>query len=270
MPWFTLHNPLIDWTNRNITFSSLHCRLHCLKANKGYPIIIEACEKPNDDEKPISIDQTPIFPQPRQYSFQATSKRSPKIFVEKLIPIGAIAFNHLAYKRNHLVFTVSLRDIEQALRPKPTVDPATILPKQYHQFLSVFNKSEADKLPLHRPGVDHTIKALPGTQPPSGPLYGMSREELEVLKKYLEENLDKGFIRASSSPAATPVLFVKKPGGGLRFCVDYRGLNAITIKNKYSLPLIRETLDRLCKAVWFSKLDIVAAFNQIRMAAGEE
>ncbi|KAM4067234.1 hypothetical protein HRG_012215 [Hirsutella rhossiliensis] len=70
----------------------------------------------------------------------------------------------------------------------------------------------------------------------------MSEDELVVLRKFLQENLDKGFIRASTSLAASPVLFAKKPGGGLRFCVDYRGLNAITIKNRYPLPLIQETL----------------------------
>ena len=66
----------------------------------------------------------------------------------------------------------------------------------------------------------------------------MSMDELEVLKKYLEDNLSKGYIRAFSSPAAAPVLFVKKPGGGLRCCVDYCGLHDLTIKNKYPLPLI--------------------------------
>ena len=98
----------------------------------------------------------------------------------------------------------------------------------------------------------------------------MSREELEVLKKYLTENLNKSFIQASSSPAAAPVLFVKKPGGGLCFCVDYRALNTITIKNCYPLPLIQEMLDQLCKAVWYTKLDIVGAFNCIQMKEGEE
>ena len=110
----------------------------------------------------------------------------------------------------------------------------------------------------------------PGSQSPAGPLYGMSRDKLQVLKKYLEENLSKGFIWASFSPAAAPVLFFKKPGGGLWFYVDYRGLNAPTVKNKYPLPLIRKTLDRLCKAVYFTKLDIVAAFNKIHMAEGKE
>ena len=98
----------------------------------------------------------------------------------------------------------------------------------------------------------------------------MSRDELQVLKKYLEENLVKGFIRASSSPIAAPVLFVKKPSGGLRLCVDYRALNALSVKNQYPLPLIRETLSKLAKAKYFTKLDIIAAFNRIRIAKGDE
>ena len=70
------------------------------------------------------------------------------------------------------------------------------------------------------------------------PLYSMSKEALLVLRKTLTEYLDQGFIRASSSPAGAPVIFVKKPGGGLRFCVDYRGLNEITRRDRYPLPLI--------------------------------
>ena len=98
----------------------------------------------------------------------------------------------------------------------------------------------------------------------------MSEDELLVLRKFLQENLDKGFIRVSTSQAASPVLFARKPGGGLRFCVDYRGLNAITIKNRYPLPLIRETLAQLSQAKYFTKLDVVAAFNRIRIKAGQE
>ena len=65
-------------------------------------------------------------------------------------------------------------------------------------------------------------------------------------------------------------MFVKKPGGGLRFCVDYRGLNAVTIKNRYPIPLITETLNRLWKAKIFTKLDIISAFNRLRIKEGDE
>ena len=98
----------------------------------------------------------------------------------------------------------------------------------------------------------------------------MSRMELETLKKYLEDNLCKKFIRHSSSPAGTPVIFVKKADGSLQLCVDYRSLNEITVKNRYPLPLIQETLARLSQAKWFTKLDLRGAYNLVRVAEDEE
>ncbi|CCE31587.1 uncharacterized protein CPUR_05440 [Claviceps purpurea 20.1] len=130
-------------------------------------------------------------------------------------------------------------------------------------------------LPPHRPGFDMQIPLMKDEkgkelQPPHGPLYDMSHEELLVLRATLTDLLDKGWIRASASPASSPVLFARKPGGGLRFCVDYRGLNAITSKDRYPLPLIRETLRQLAKALHMTKLDVRAAFHRMRMALGEE
>ena len=173
------------------------------------------------------------------------------------------------------VFAASLRDIEKALAPKKHTDPREKLPKHYHEFLPLFDRNAADQLPPARPGVDHEIpleKDESGQDRPLpwGPLYGMSREELIVLRKTLTELLDKNFIRASSSSASAPVLFVRKPGGGLRFCVDYRGLNAITRKDRYPLPLINETLRSLSKAKWFTKLDVISAFHKIRVREGDE
>jgi hypothetical protein len=98
----------------------------------------------------------------------------------------------------------------------------------------------------------------------------MTKEELLVLRKTLQDYLDKDYIRASYSPAAAPILFVKKGDGGLRFCVDYRRLNAITKKDRYPLPLIKETLRSLSKAKWLTKLDVSSAFHKIRMSEGEE
>ena len=200
----------------------------------------------------------------------AGKPQNPKPLSATPITINAAIFSLLTAKPDHQVFSVSLRDIEQVLKLKKCVDSATLLPAQYYKFLDVFSKDDTNKLPPLRPGVDHKIKMEPGTQAPSGPLYSMSREELKVLKKYLTENLNKNFIQVSSSPATAPVLFVKKPGGGLCFCADYSVLNTITIKNCYPLPLIWEMLDQLCKAVWYTKLNIVGAFNCIRMKEGEE
>ena len=98
----------------------------------------------------------------------------------------------------------------------------------------------------------------------------MSRDKLLVLRKTLIDLLNKGFIRVSNSPTAAPVLFVKKPGGGLRFYVNYRGLNRITKKDRYLLPLIYETLRNISKAKWFTKLNVIAVFYKIRITDGDE
>jgi len=91
----------------------------------------------------------------------------------------------------------------------------------------------------------------------------MSCEELKVLQDYLWDNLQRGFIKCSLSAASLLVLFVKKGDSRLYFCINYRRLNDITVKNWYLIPLIQETLARLSKAVVYTKLDIIAAFNRI-------
>ena len=99
-------------------------------------------------------------------------------------------------------------------------------------------------LPKHQPW-DHEIPIEPGKSPSFRPIYQLSERELAMLKEYIDVNLEKGFIRLSTSPAASPLLFVPKKNGKLRPCVDYRQLNSITIKDRYPLPLINELYNRL-------------------------
>ena len=110
----------------------------------------------------------------------------------------------------------------------------------------------------------------PGKKPPFGPIYNLSRTELEALRAYLNKQLERGFIQHSTSPAASPIMFTPKKDGTFRPVVDYRGLNAITIKNRYPLPLISELLDRVAGAKYFTKLDIRDAYNLIRIRKGDE
>jgi hypothetical protein len=98
----------------------------------------------------------------------------------------------------------------------------------------------------------------------------MSPTELTVIKRWLDDNLAKGNLRPSTSSTAAPLLLARKPVGGVRICQDYRGINDITIKNRYPLPLIRETLDAICNAKIYTKLDVIAAFNRVRIAEGHE
>ncbi|KAI0991160.1 hypothetical protein K3495_g17027, partial [Podosphaera aphanis] len=143
-----------------------------------------------------------------------------------------------------------MEDITKALevKSKQTLEEIRAkLPHEIRKNAHFFTEDQDQSLPPHRPGSDTKIDLVKDEKGrereiPFGPLYDMSREELLVLRKTLTDHLDKNWIRASSSPGGAPVLFAKKPGGGLRFCVDYRALNALTVKDRYPLPLIKETL----------------------------
>ena len=111
---------------------------------------------------------------------------------------------------------------------------------------------------------------MPGKMPPYRPMYRLSQYELELVEEYINRMLAEGKIRPSQSPAGAPLLLVPKPGGGLRICVDYRGLNEITIKNRYPLPLMDELRDRTYKAKIFSKMDLRAGYNLLRIREGDE
>ena len=144
-----------------------------------------------------------------------------------------------------------------------------LLLKEYHDFVQLFKKAVADVLPPHRK-YDHKITLEEGFMPPFGPIYSLSIHELKALREWLDKNLSKGFIRASSSPVGAPILFVKKSDGSLRLCVDYKGLNTGSIKNRYLLPLITETLMQLSKARYYIALDVCGVYNLLRVAEGDE
>jgi hypothetical protein len=199
------------------------------------------------------------------------------------VAMGKIFRKSRKAKEKVEIFSVTLKNIERALeklnqRKQPT-DPKTKLPQYYYDKfdIKIFSSEvvgQGGLLP-HRPGVDYAIKLEKDElgrerNVPWGPLYSMTKEELLVLRKTLIDHFEKGWIRVSKSPAGASVLFVRKPGGGLRFCVNYRKLNEITKKDRISLPLIIETLRMMAKAEWYTKLDVSAAFHKIRIKEGDE
>jgi Reverse transcriptase (RNA-dependent DNA polymerase) len=233
---------------------------------------------------------------------QAKAARAPARLETRSLPvaeialIGAAPFLTLAKQKGSQVFEMSFRDLVAVTGTlETTVDPwhqelcakarevvgevadidqdvVNQLPEEFKDKARTFSRSLADKLPEHRAG-DHHITLEEGRSEGDlghAPLYRMSEEELKACKEYIDSNLSKGFITASSAPYASPVLFVRKQGGGLRFCVDYRKLNALTKKDKYPLPLIDETLAQLTGCTIMSKIDIRHAFNRIRLATEKD
>ncbi|KAL0177558.1 hypothetical protein M9458_026452, partial [Cirrhinus mrigala] len=143
------------------------------------------------------------------------------------------------------------------------------IPTEYQDLLEAFSTAKATELPPHRPG-DCTIDLMPGAFPPRGRVFPLSQPESEAMERYIEEELAKGFIRPSTSPASAGFFFVKKKDGGLRPCIDYRALNEVTVKYRYPLPLVPPALEQLRSARFYTKLDLRSAYNLIRIREGDE
>ncbi len=143
------------------------------------------------------------------------------------------------------------------------------LPSEYHDFLDVFDRAQSDKLPPHR-SYDHKIELISDSTPPRCRAYRMFSAKLLKVKEYLNENLSKGFITPSQAPYSSPVLFALKANEDLRFCVNYRKLNIISKRNRYPLPLLDEVIDKIVGCKHLTRLNIISAFNKLRMHPDSE
>ena len=175
LPWMRRHEIQFDWSNDLLRFTSKLCTNHCMSPSASSYV------------QDLPELASPEYPDPRLLVTTVTAQSA------------AAAL---------------LSNIKKALAPKQFLNPATKLPREYHEFLDVFSHQDSNRLLPNR-AYDHEIILEEGKQPPFGPLYGMSQDKLKVLKTYLEENLAKGFICSSNSPAAYPVLFTGKNNGRL-------------------------------------------------------
>ena len=144
------------------------------------------------------------------------------------------------------------------------------VPAEYSDFADVFSKKSSEVLPEYIEINKHAIEVEDGKQPPYGPIYSLGLMELETLKNYIKTNLANNFISPSKSPAGAPISFVYKPNDSLWLCVNYQGLNNLTIKNRYPLGLIGESLDRLGQAKRFIHLDLTSAYHWMRIKEGSK
>ena len=275
-PWIELHDPDIKPSARQFIFQSQRCLTQCCQGYKT--VIVQG--KPG--RAPITVKGSSQHnPQDiyliSAYSFTQISKR-------KDHEVIAMWPQHLAaLERDQLLWTPPVTDVAaihaedyEKYFEKRDREPMTrekllpLLPEQYRDFVDVWDPSKTSELPPQREGIDHAIELEQGSTPPAKRPYGLSRDQALVVKTFVEDMLKRGHIRPSSSQYAAPLLIVKKPEGGLRVCTDYRELNALTIKDRNAPPLIRETLTRLCRAKFYTKLDIILAFNEVRIKEGHE
>jgi hypothetical protein len=163
----------------------------------------------------------------------------------------------LVSAKRRLVISVSFDETEPQLL------------EAYKDYINVFSKTEARKL-LNFTRVMHFINIEERKIVFFGFIYPLSVVELRVLREYLKFNLIKRWIQKSRSSVKASILFTLKKDKTLRLYVDYRGLNRITVKNRYPLPLINKMIDRLFKAVRYIKLDLRDTFHRIRIKVSDE
>ncbi|MCO5595276.1 hypothetical protein L7F22_049317 [Adiantum nelumboides] len=139
------------------------------------------------------------------------------------------------------------------------------LSKFLNQFQYVFIHDIPGELPPKRGNDDHAIELLPGRSPPNKPPYRVSQAQQEKIMRQVNELVEKGMVRPSSSPFCSPILLVHKKDGTYRMCVDYRALNRITIKNRFHVPRIEDLFDKLQGSTYFSRIDLKSGYHQIRI-----
>lgn len=273
LPWSEEHSPDVQWKRHTLVMNSRHCSDHCNHTRRPAIAVSSRHTYSPPDSTPLEPNATGIEDEDDN----------------EIIEVSLAAIHRYAHQPGAEVFTLwvqpmgededpplqahatGVEDYEKFMAGKPDEDPRHKLPERYHDLAEAFSRKDAEGLPEHRPGVDHEIhlkdkNAKPVFRKP----YNQSNREQDAIREWVRKSIKSGLFRKSSSPFAAPVIVVRKPGGGLRVCVDYRALNTLTVKNSYPIPLIRDTLARIPGKKFFTKLDVIAAFNRIRVAEGHE
>lgn len=271
-PWLTARNPVVDWRTNSLTISTgehstpitLVGRTKAVKAGAATLRLMTPAE-----EKTAFAHHMDWF----YGSVQLDSVGSPvqeselsmaEVSVDSDAPMAVPAKE--SQKERDVKFEKALQDL---------VTPALDVREHRHmqlllrEFSDVLSGMPSGFMPPHR-SFDHDIPLEPNSTPVFHATYRMSPLELDELKKQLADLLERGFITPSTSPFGSPILFVRKKDGSLRFCVDYRSLNKATVKNRYPLPRIEELFDRLQGASCFSKLDLESGYWQLRIKEDDE
>ncbi len=263
--WLSCCNPLIDWAKHSINFrsplpgvsslvsasaasdatASNHADIPC-----PTPIPIPtSASKPTPRSRQTLPPYEPIYSYPTIPSFSATV--TPKISI-----ISVAAFVQACAEDGAQQYTLqpSAPSIS-GMAGSAALPDMTDVPAEYHDFADVFSDSLSKKLPKHRP-YDLKINIEEGTSPLLGPIYSLLESKLKALREFIDNNLHSRFIMPSHSPHGAPVLFVKKKTGELRLCVDFHGLNKISKKDHYPLPLISDLLNSTRSTCIYTKLDL--------------
>jgi len=256
--WLATHNPSVDWCARSLTFHSAYCLESCVSVSTTILSASSLSLSPRPSSSLSLSSSSSLSLSPRSLPPRASSPRSlsPRVLSPRSLSPRVLSPRSLSPR----VLSSS---------PPSAPETSSLLPSDIADFSDVFAKTGADQLPPHRI-YDCAVDLRPGATPPTGRAYNLTVAEDTAMQEWLQDNLSRGFIRKSSSPYAAPCFFVKKKDASLRLCMDYRKLNAITIKDRNPIPLISDLIRTLSRGKIFTTLDLRGAYNLLRMRSGDE
>jgi len=256
--WLCRHNPNVDWRAGKLLFN--RCPSQCSTPQEWESEdeeLMHGIEHAEDDvteEAEIEED-----------GFVEESDRKYLEEGERLMMLPDSLDHFICAKA-----TISQQIAEKEVKRLAARKKGHSVPDRYvKDFRPIFEKDEFDELPS-RTKWDHAIELKEDSVPFTSKVYPLSRDEQQELDGFIEEHLRSGRIRPSKGPMASPFFFVKKKDGRLRPVQDYRHLNAMTIKNRYPLPLISEVIDKLSGAQYFTKFDVHWGYENVRIKEGDE
>ncbi len=218
-----------------------------------------------DDQKSVeikAISEVRFFKLTKKANHETFLFHSKEDFEKRLISLCIIVSSRISSEDHAKFMKSKLEYTKQQLKERVS--------KTYHEKINVFVRKNANKLVEHRKKDHEIILKLESEISYVRNYRFMSKFELKVIRHYLNEHLAKEFIRSSIFKTSTSVLITRKLEDDLRICVNYRALNAVIEKSRYSISLINETLIKLFKAAMFIKLDVIHAFNRIRIKEKHE
>ena len=250
-PWLTDLNPLIDWRTNTLTFDV-----------NGSQVVLQGKVKGGGETVQVAQLSAMQLKRAVPSAMECFVGTISQVLDDPDEDAPRAAPARLDDQVRQAKFDEALKSMET---PGFTGENRVKFEELARSYGDVLKGMPKDFMPPSR-SFDLKIELQEGHSPPYASTYRMSPLELDELRKQLTELQDRGFIQPSQSPYGSPILFVRKKDGSLRFCVDYRALNKLTIKNRYALPRTEELFDRLQGAKVFSKIDLESGYWQVRIA----
>ena len=277
MFWLKQHSVNISCENKSIIFAFDHCLENCIhnyQSTTIYSVDIKRSSNKRSfiDANIAEITITAFMKMatqnknqiiamwPKHFEMLNRSKKQ-----DKYMLASSFAIN---------IAIISVEDFERFFNK---TDKISLTEKQlkkrifmkFHKYVNIFSFAEVNKLFFRREWdhrIDLKFEAISSTKK----TYDLFRDQIKMIKKYIDDMLSKNFIKLSFSEYVASILMMKKFENDLKVCVDYKVLNALIIKNRNAFSLIRETLIRLCSTKIYSKFDIIVAFNEVRIKKKNE